>query len=164
MEPTRRTRARRWRFRASSSAFYRSTCSYSRSFLTTSTHLVRSATRSLPVNDRWIKFVNGSGQVVLGESEDMAKLADATLGRKTRCRKLLCTDPGHGIGDMMVPANGSKGPVVESIESCVQGLAENATIQHHYKGGQKGQKHCGREAWCVGRWSGDAIEVSALRS
>ena len=52
----------------------------------------------------------------------MAKLADATLGCKTRCRKLLCTDPGHGIGDVMVPADGSKGPAAESIESCAQVL------------------------------------------
>ena len=53
----------------------------------------RSATRSLPASDCWIKFVDGFDWLVLGESEDMAKPADATLGCKTRCAKLLCTDP-----------------------------------------------------------------------
>ena len=45
--------------------------------------------RSLPARGCWIKFIDGSHQMVLGESEDIAKPADASLGSKTICSRLL---------------------------------------------------------------------------
>ena len=54
---------------------------------------------------------------------------DVILGSKTRCRKLLYKDPECGIRDMRVlhvadVLDGSKGPAINPIESCSQGLAD----------------------------------------